>query len=75
MMASRLVVWMACISVTVTAGARPQPLFADSPTHFFVLDGPQELRFDTNGRKVESVEFITPMNHGVVLKKSEEYRK
>jgi hypothetical protein len=49
-------------------------LFAESPTHFFVLDGPQELQFDVESQKVNGAEFITPMAHRH-LERSEEDRK
>ena len=47
----------------IPGGSLPQSLFAESPTHFFVLDGPQELQFDVESQKVNGVEFITPMTH------------
>lgn len=47
----------------IPAGSQPQRLFAESPTHFFVLDGPQELQFDAENHTVNGVEFITPMTH------------
>jgi CubicO group peptidase (beta-lactamase class C family) len=61
------------LTAEIPAGSRPQRLFAESPTHFFVLDGPQELQFDRSGQNVEGVEFITPMTH-VLLKRSDEGR-
>lgn len=51
------------LTAEIPAGSRPQLLFAESPTHFFVLDGPQELQFDWEGQKVNGVEFITPITH------------
>jgi CubicO group peptidase (beta-lactamase class C family) len=63
------------LAAEIPEGSQPQTLHAESPTHFFVLDGPQELQFDTNGQKAESVQFITPMNHGMLLKRSEKDRK
>ncbi|HVT30006.1 MAG TPA: serine hydrolase [Lacipirellulaceae bacterium] len=45
----------------IPEGSRAQTLFAESPTHFFVLDGPQELEFDVTGEQANGVEFITPM--------------
>lgn len=51
------------LTAEIPEGSRPQRLYAESPTRFFVLDGPQELQFDTNGQKVGGVEFITPMGH------------
>jgi CubicO group peptidase (beta-lactamase class C family) len=59
------------LTAEIPEGTRPQRLFAESPTKFFVLDGPQELQFDVEGQKVNGVEFITPMSH-VTLKRSEE---
>ncbi len=52
----------------------PQLLFAESPTHFFVLDGPQELQFDVEGQRVSGVEFITPMTQRY-LERNEEDKK
>jgi hypothetical protein len=63
------------LTAEIPEGTRPQQLYAESPTHFFVLDGPQELEFDVTGQTVDGVEFITQMNHGMHLKKSEEDRK
>lgn len=60
------------LTAEIPEGSRPQTLYADSPTHFYVLDGPQELQFDTNGLRAENVKFITPMNHGMLLKRSED---
>jgi hypothetical protein len=62
------------LTAEIPAGSRPQTLFAESPTHFFVLDGPQELQFDMKGQTVNDVEFITPMAHRH-LERSEEDRK
>jgi CubicO group peptidase (beta-lactamase class C family) len=62
------------LTAEIPAGSRPQPLFAESPSHFFVLDGPQELQFDMKGQTVNGVEFITPMAHRH-LDRSEEDRK
>lgn len=63
------------LTAEIPEGSRPQRLFAESPTRFFVLDGPQELEFAIEGKKVSGVKFITPMNHGMVLKRDEEGRK
>lgn len=60
------------LTAEIPEGTRPQALFAESPTHFFVLDGPQELEFEATGRRADSVKFVTPMNHGMLLKRSEE---
>jgi hypothetical protein len=39
-------------------------LYPESPTRFFILDGPQELSFILESQqKVTGVEFITPMGH------------
>jgi hypothetical protein len=62
------------ITAEIPEGTRPQQLYAESPTRFFVLDGPQELEFDADGHQVNAVEFITPMGHHT-LKRSEEGRK
>jgi CubicO group peptidase (beta-lactamase class C family) len=62
------------LTAEIPAGSRPQRLFAESPTHFFVLDGPQELQFDMKGQTVSGVEFTTPMAHRH-LERSEEDRK
>jgi hypothetical protein len=51
------------LTAEIPAGSRPQLLFAESLTHFFVLDGPQELQFDRNGQQVDGLDFITPMTH------------
>lgn len=58
------------LTAEIPEGSQPQRLYAESPTHFFVLDGPQELQFDLDGQKVSGVEFITPMTHRA-LKKNE----
>lgn len=58
------------LTAEIPEGTRPQRLFAESATHFFVLDGPQELQFDLKVNTVEGVEFITPMNHGMHLKRN-----
>lgn len=48
----------------IPMGSTPQRLYAESPTHFFVLDGPQELSFHVDAQNhVNSVEFTTPMSH------------
>jgi hypothetical protein len=60
------------LTAEIPEGSRPQALFAESPTHYFVLDGPQELEFEITGQKADGVEFITPMNHGMRLKRNEE---
>lgn len=52
------------LTAEIPSGTPPQRLYAESPTHFFVLDGPQELSFqlDSHGN-VTGVEFSTPMGH------------
>ncbi len=62
------------LTAEIPAGSPPQKLYAESPTHFFVLDGPQELQFDVESQKVRGVEFITPMTHRH-LERSEEQPK
>jgi CubicO group peptidase (beta-lactamase class C family) len=62
------------LTAEIPEGTRPQTLYAESPTRFFVLDGPQELQFDAEGQKASVVEFITPMGHHA-LKRNEEDRK
>jgi hypothetical protein len=48
----------------IPAGSNPARLYAESPTQFFVLDGPQELSFHVDAQhKADSVEFMTPMSH------------
>lgn len=57
------------LSAAIPIGSTPQHLYATSPTHFFVLDGPQELSFDVDAQNhVNAVEFTTPMSH-IHLKK------
>ena len=62
------------LTAEIPEGTRPQQLYAESPTRFFVLDGPQELEFHVEDQKVNGVEFITPMGHHA-LKRSEEKQK
>jgi CubicO group peptidase (beta-lactamase class C family) len=62
------------LTAEIPEGTRPQQLYAESPTRFFVLDGPQELQFDRQDNKPNSVEFITPMGHHA-LKRSDENGK
>jgi CubicO group peptidase (beta-lactamase class C family) len=62
------------LTAEIPAGSRPQLLFAESPTHFFVLDGPQELQFDVESQRVSGVEFITPMTQRH-LERNEEDKK
>ncbi|RZU43242.1 hypothetical protein [Edaphobacter modestus] len=52
-------------------GSTPARLYPESPTHFFVLDEPQELSFNVDAQNnVTGVEFITPLRHHL-LKKTE----
>jgi len=60
------------LTAEIPEGSRPQQLYAESPTRFFVLDGPQELQFEAEGQKVSGVEFITPMGHHALKKTKEE---
>ncbi len=54
----------------IPMGSRPQRLYPESQTHFFVLDGPQELTFDRDKQgDVTGVVFSTTIAH-VPLKKS-----
>jgi len=59
------------LTAEIPAGSHPQLLFAESPTHFFVLDGPQELQFDKEGQQVDGLDFITPMTHSHLEKSHE----
>jgi CubicO group peptidase (beta-lactamase class C family) len=50
------------LTAEIPEGTPPQRLYASSPTHFFVLDGPQELDFALDEKQVvTSVEFSTPL--------------
>ena len=50
------------LTAEIPAGAPAARLYAESPTSFFVLDGPQELSFHVDGQgQVTGVDFITPM--------------
>jgi CubicO group peptidase (beta-lactamase class C family) len=49
------------LTAEIPEGSRPQALYAESPTHFFVLGGPQELLFERGNEKTTGVEFITPL--------------
>ena len=52
------------LTAEIPTGSAPERLYAESPTRFFVLDGPQELEFHIDGgQNVTAVEFITPMGH------------
>lgn len=50
------------LTAEIPSGSPAARLYPESPTHFFILDGPQELSFllDSKGN-VTGVEFITPM--------------
>jgi len=52
------------LTAEIPAGSPAVRLYPESPTQFFILDGPQELSFilDSN-QKVTAMEFITPMGH------------
>jgi hypothetical protein len=52
------------LTAEIPVGSTPQRLYPESQTHYFVLDGPQELEFDVDAQQVVTgVEFITPMGH------------
>ncbi len=52
------------LTAEIPAGSLPVRLYPESPTRFFVLDGPQELSFILDsGQNVTGVEFITPLGH------------
>ena len=60
------------LTAEIPAGSSPQRLYAESPTHFFVLDGPQELSFHMDGQgQVTGVDFITPMGRHPLQRSSE----
>jgi hypothetical protein len=60
------------LTAEIPIGAMPQRLYPESETHYFVLDGPQELSFDLNDeRVVTGVEFITPMGRHSLEKSKE----
>lgn len=59
------------LTAEIPAGSPPARLYPESPTHFFVLDGPQELLFLLDSqRNATGVEFITPMGHHTLDKSS-----
>jgi CubicO group peptidase (beta-lactamase class C family) len=63
------------LTAEIPVGSTPQRLYPESQTHYFVLDGPQELSFDVDAKQTAtSVQFITPMGHHS-LEKSEKDRK
>ena len=52
------------LTAEIPSGSPAVQLYAESPTHFFVLDGPQELSFLVDSQQnVTGLEFITPMGH------------
>ncbi len=64
------------LTAEIPEGSRPQRLYAESPTRFFVLDGPQQLSFKANNEgTVTTVDFITPMNHLKLTKQAAENEK
>jgi CubicO group peptidase (beta-lactamase class C family) len=57
------------LTAEIPAGSTPARLYAESPTHFFVLDGPQELLFTVDDQQeVTGVDFITPINRRPLIK-------
>ncbi|HEY2472963.1 MAG TPA: serine hydrolase [Terracidiphilus sp.] len=59
------------LTAEIPAGSPPVRLYPESPTRFFVLDGPQELSFILDSKEnVTGVEFITPMGHHALDKSS-----
>jgi len=51
----------------IPVGSRPQRLYPESQTRFFVLDGPQELLFDRDQQgNTTKVEFITTITHRIL---------
>jgi CubicO group peptidase (beta-lactamase class C family) len=52
------------LTAEIPSGSPAARLYPESPTRFFVLDGPQELSFLLDSQEsVTGVEFITPMGH------------
>ena len=50
------------LTAEIPEGSAPVRLYPESPTKFFVLDGPQEMSFSFDSQqKVTGLEFITPM--------------
>lgn len=59
------------ITAEIPAGSTPARLYPESPTHFFVLDGPQELTFSVDSQdNVTGVDFIVPLGGHHPLEKS-----
>lgn len=60
------------LTAEIPAGSPPVRLYPESPTRFFVLDGPQELSFILGSQQnVTGVEFITPMGHHSLDKRTD----
>jgi CubicO group peptidase (beta-lactamase class C family) len=52
------------LTAEIPTGSPATRLYPESPTRFFILDGPQELSFTLDSQQnVTGVEFITPMGH------------
>jgi hypothetical protein len=52
------------LTAEIPSGSPAARLYPESPTRFFILDGPQELSFIFDSQQnVIGVEFITPMGH------------
>jgi CubicO group peptidase (beta-lactamase class C family) len=52
------------LTAEIPTGSPAARLYPESPTRFFILEGPQELSFTLDSqRKVTGMEFITPMGH------------
>lgn len=52
------------LTAEIPSGSPAARLYAESPTRFFILDGPQELSFLLDAQQnVTALEFITPMGH------------
>lgn len=55
----------------IPVGSRPQRLYPESETRFFVLDGPQELVFDRDQQgNTAKVEFNTTIAHRILARDS-----
>lgn len=52
------------LTAEIPSGSTPARLYPESPTHFFVLDEPQELTFSVDSQhNVTGVDFSTPLGH------------
>ena len=52
------------LTAEIPSGSPAARIYPESPTRFFILDGPQELEFLLDSQQsVTGVEFITPMGH------------